>query len=288
MNTKRRKARSQTTWYVINIKARRNQTPAHYVDAFRKIQTEDPLVQVYGKKYISIRSLHESETMEVDGVPQWMKACLAHYTIVDSDAFYNKRKREDVQLAWNEDIVANKNEAELYFVPSVHKLAVRKCSKISLNNIVLYLKGALDKVEPEGFDVTVILDQDMIARILNASAILSFEANISYSNPGHTSGFQSLFEDKVHSMNPNKFSLFASGTVDNPLVKDEDGIIETATKLAEENGSVNATIVEEPGGKRVRLDSKDHPRILFVSRFINNDLVNSLCNTLKSVFGNRG
>ena len=92
MNTKQRKARSQTTWYVINIKARRNQTPAHYVDAFRKIQTEDPLVQVYGKKYISIRSLHESETMEVDGVPQWMKACLAHYTIVDSDAFYNIRE----------------------------------------------------------------------------------------------------------------------------------------------------------------------------------------------------
>jgi len=23
----------QTTWYVINIKARRNQTPQHYVDA---------------------------------------------------------------------------------------------------------------------------------------------------------------------------------------------------------------------------------------------------------------
>lgn len=288
MNTKQRNARSQTTWYVINIKARREQNPAHYVDAFRKLQIEDPLVQVYGKKYISIRSLHESETMEVAGVPQWMKVCLAHYTNVDSDAFYNKRKREDVQLAWNEDIVANKNEAELYFVPSVHKLAVRRCSKISLKNIVLYLKGALDKVEPEGFDVTVVLDQDMIARILNASTILSFEANISYSNPGHTSGFRSLFEDKVHSLNPDKFSLYALGTVDNPLVKDEDGIIETATKLAEENGSVNATIVEKPGGKRVRLDSKDHPRILLVPRFINKDLVNSLYNTLMSVFGNRG
>jgi len=36
----------QTTWYVINIKARRNQIPQHYVDVWNLINTQDPLIEL--------------------------------------------------------------------------------------------------------------------------------------------------------------------------------------------------------------------------------------------------
>lgn len=275
MNQKDRIERRRTTWNVINIKARVNQTPLHYVEAFRQIKEQDPLVEVYGKKCISIRSLQESELLENDNTPKWMQLCITHYTIVDPSAFYNIREHKDVKMAWNTDIVANMHEAELYFIPSVHKLAVKRNAKISLNNVLKYLEGALNAIEPEGFDVSVVLDHDMIMRILNAHAIYSFEANVTYSNPGHTSGFSRLFEDNVREMNPNKFSISAVGTKDNPLVNNEDGIIEAATSLAEENGSVKALIVEQEGGDRVRIDSKEHPRVMVIPQ-----IVNGLCSTV--------
>lgn len=277
--------RRRTTWYVINVKARRNQFPNHYVDIFRQIKEKDPLVEVYGKKCISVRSLEESELLENDGTPRWMKLAIMHYTIVDPNAFYNIREHKDVNLQWNTDIVANKNEAELYFVPSVHKIAVKCNSKISLNNILRYLREVFESVEPEGFDVTIVLDHDMIQRILTAHSILSFEAKISYSNPGHTEGFSELFENKMHVMNPDIFMMSAVGTKDNPLVKDDDGIIHTVTRLAEENGSLKATVIENEGGGRVKIDSKDHPRILAIPEIING-ICSTIYNALKSYFSN--
>ena len=265
----------RTTWFVVNIKARKNQKPSHYVEAFRAIKEKDPLVEVFGKKCISIRSMIESECVENDDMPKWIQLNITHYTIVDPSAFYNIREHKDVDMEWNTDIVANKHEAELYFIPSVHMLALKRNSKISLNNVLKYLQGALEDIEPEGFDVSVVLDHDLITRILSAHAIYSYEAQISYSNPGHSKGFAKMFEDNMLTLNPNKFSLAAVGTEENPLVINDDGIIEAATRLAEENGSVKATIVESEGGKRERVDSKDHPRILVIPQ-----IVNGICSTV--------
>lgn len=265
----------RTTWFVVNIKARKNQKPSHYVETFRAIKEKDPLVEVFGKKCISIRSMIESECVENDDMPKWIQLNITHYTIVDPSAFYNIREHKDVDMEWNTDIVANKHEAELYFIPSVHMLAVKRNSKISLNNVLKYLQGALEDIEPEGFDVSVVLDHDLITRILSAHAIYSYEAQISYSNPGHSKGFAKMFEDNMLTLNPNKFSLAAVGTEENPLVINDDGIIEAATRLAEENGSVKATIVESEGGRRERVDSKDHPRILVIPQ-----IVNGICSTV--------
>ena len=265
----------RTTWFVVNIKARKNQKPSHYVEAFRAIKEKDPLVEVFGKKCISIRSMIESECVENDDMPKWIQLNITHYTIVDPSAFYNIREHKDVDMEWNTDIVANKHEAELYFIPSVHMLALKRNSKISLNNVLKYLQGALEDIEPEGFDVSVVLDHDLITRILSAHAIYSYEAQISYSNPGHSKGFAKMFEDNMLTLNPNKFSLAAVGREENPLVINDDGIIEAATRLAEENGSVKATIVESEGGRRERVDSKDHPRILVIPQ-----IVNGICSTV--------
>lgn len=48
-----------TSWYVINLKARTNQCPQHYVNAIREINNQDPLIEVRGNKCISIHSMDE-------------------------------------------------------------------------------------------------------------------------------------------------------------------------------------------------------------------------------------
>ena len=48
----------QTTWYLINIKARREQTTEHYVQAFRSLYEQDPLIGFpYGGKSGSLKYL---------------------------------------------------------------------------------------------------------------------------------------------------------------------------------------------------------------------------------------
>ena len=272
-----------TSWYVINLKARKNQSARHYVDAIREINSQDPLVEVRGNKCISIHSMEECNILDSDGLPQWIKLVITHYTIVDPSAFYNIREHKDVKMDWDRDIVANKKESELLIIPSVHKVIVKKSTKISLNNIVTYLEGALDSVEEETFDVTIVLEHDFIKRIVSAHSVISFDAHISFSNPGHSSGFAKVFEDKVRDMNPNSLDISARGSVKNPLNKGKDGLIRAACTLAEENGTIDARIKDTETSKPIAVSSAKYPRVLRLSHYIN-DIISTLYNEVKTIF----
>jgi hypothetical protein len=277
--------RRQTTWHVINIKARRDQNSDHYVRVFRSLQEEDPLVELSRNRCESLKSVTYSEILDNDSVPRWIKVTLLAYTMIDPEAFYNRRSREDITMEdWDSDIVANKREADLIFIPSVHVLAVKKSSDISLNNVLKYLSDALNRIEPDGFDVSIIVERDILDRILTAHAIMRIEANVSYSNPGHTRGFQNVFETKLRGMGADKFSMIAQGTSEHPLVDEEDGMIQAVVNLAEQNGTVKATIQPTENAKLENIDSNEHPRAIVVPQIIN-DVCSTLYNELRTIFG---
>lgn len=273
----------ETNWVLINIKARREQNTLHYVEAFRRLEREDPLVYLGNDKSASIRSVTSSEYLDESGLPKWIKLSLVTYNIIDPDAFYNYKEKQDVCIDdWNEDIVANKKEADLYFFPSLHTLTVRKHSKITLKNVVSYLQEALERVERDMFDVSVILDRDELDRITNAYAITSIEATVSFSNPGHTAGFQRVFEGKVEEMNPSELTVIAKGTKETPLNKGNDGLVQTLINMAERDGSLKATFQQAAGAKLENFDSKDHPRIMSVRNFMDS-LESTLYSTIRNI-----
>lgn len=272
----------QTTWYIINIKARRNQVTSHYVQAFRDLLEKDPLINIPRDRCESLKSVIFSELLDDENEPKWIKITLLSYTLIDPNAFYNRRRQEEVSLNdWNSDIVANKKETDLFFIPSVHKLAVRCNSDIKLANIVLYLSEALNSIETDGFDVTVVVDQDILDRIINAYAVYKIEASISFSNPGHTDGFIRAFDTKLRDMNPQKFDIVATGTKENPLNKEADGMLQSIVKLSEENGTVKATIRSTINSKTEKIDSSKHPRKLVIPRIIN-DICSTIYNEIKN------
>lgn len=273
----------RTTWFLINIKARHNQITQHYVDVFHRLYNEDPLIEFpYGGQSGSLKSALFSELLDENNQPRWIKVVLLAYTIIDPNAFYNVRSQEDVSMDnWNEDIVANKKETELYFIPSVHTLAVKCSSKISLKNVVFYLSEALNKIESEGFDIDVIIEHDVLEQILNAHAITQIYANISFSNPGHTRGFEAAFDRKLREMGGSRFEFTATGSKDNPLNSDNDGMLRTIVNLSEQNGYVQATIQSTENSSLEKIDSSDHLRKLVVSQ-----IINDMCSTLYSAVRN--
>ena len=274
----------QTTWHLINIKARREQNTSHYVDVFRRLYDEDPLISLQREKCESLKSMTFSESLDENHEPKWIKAILLSYTIIDPNAFYNKRSQEDVNMDdWDSDIVANKKEAELFFIPSVHTLVVRRNSAITLDNIVLYLSEALNRIEPDMFDVDIIVERDILDRILNAHAVYFVEANISFSNPGHTNGFISAFDNKLRSMDPDKFTIVAKGSKDHPLINEDDGMLPAIVNMSERDGNIKATIQPTEGSKLEKIDSKYHPRVLIIPQIIN-DVSSTIYNTIRTLF----
>lgn len=274
----------QTTWYLINIKARRDQTTEHYVQAFRNLYEQDPLISFpRSGKSGSLKYATFSNLLDENNTPKWIQFGLLSYTIIDPEAFYNKRSRENVTMDnWNEDIVANKKETDLYFIPSVHTLVVRCNSDISLKNIVYYLSEALNQVEPETFDVDIIIERDILDRILNAHAVTHLYANISYSNPGHTRGFEAAFDRKLREMGASRIEFTATGSKDHPLNSEYDGMLQSVVNLSEQNGYVQATIQSTENAKFEKIDSSEHPRKLVVPQIVN-DICSTIYNTIRSI-----
>lgn len=274
----------QTTWYLINIKARRDQTTEHYVQAFRNLYEQDPLISFpRSGKSGSLKYATFSNLLDENNTPKWIQFGLLSYTIIDPEAFYNKRSRENVTMDnWNEDIVANKKETDLYFIQSVHTLVVRCNSDISLKNIVYYLSEALNQVEPETFDVDIIIERDILDRILNAHAVTHLYANISYSNPGHTRGFEAAFDRKLREMGASRIEFTATGSKDHPLNSEYDGMLQSVVNLSEQNGYVQATIQSTENAKFEKIDSSEHPRKLVVPQIVN-DICSTIYNTIRSI-----
>ena len=277
-----------TTWFVINIKARSNQTSSHYVNAFESIETQDPLVEMERRsnRFVSIKSVSKSNIQTTEGLPQWMVINLVAYTMIDPNAFYNRRSKEDVEMPWDDDVVANKKEAQLVFIPSVHKIAVRKNSDITLNYILQYLKGALETVEKEEFDVDTVKDRDTLERILTAEKLIFMHAHISFSNPGHGKYFKKLLDAKLREMNPSSVDIELQGTEERPLNRDDDGLVQALVDLSEENGCVQATIQNGTHIGREHIDTKDHPLVLPVRQIVN-DICSTIYNVLITRFKNQ-
>lgn len=278
----------QTTWYVINIKARRNQTAQHYVDVWSLINEQDPLIEMprSTNRFASIRTMTFSHQCDNSNIPYYIETKLVAYTLIDPEKFYNRRTKEDMAIDWNTDIAANKKETSLIFVPSVHTLVVKKSSEITINYILTYLQGALDIIEPGGFDVDIIKDRETLDQILRAHALISIDAHISFSNHGHTEGFQAIFESKIKDANPNTFDIKISGTQEHPLCSDEeDGLVQSIINISESNGRVKAVIQREENTKLEVIDTEDHPFILKIPQIINNICL-TLYNELRSRYAN--
>lgn len=288
MQEEQRIINRKTTWHVINIKARTNQTPMHYVDAFREINTQDPLIEMERtrERYVSIRSMCECTIMTTEGCPRWIELNLVAYTMIDANAFYNRRSKEDVQMSWNEDVVANKKEAQLIFVPAVHKVVVKRNSEISLNYILQYLFGALESVEPDTFDVDTVKDRDTLDRIMTAEKLLSLTAHVSFSNPGRGDDFLALLDAKTRESNTSSLEITLQGSENNPLQRAEDGLVNALINMSEENGSVQAVIQNGSAIGREVIDSKDHPLIFQVPQIIG-DIVSTMYNAVMAHFNNQ-
>jgi len=255
-----RKAKRVSTWLLLNIIARSNQKPSHYVEAFKKAADKSEIMQ-YGRttdkafKILTVEAGHKT----ADGIPTVMKIRLITFSVVDKDAFYNLEKQADVTIQdWDTNIVANKKEHIFYFFPLKHLLAVPRSMTIHSAKECIY--KVLNDVEPETFNVEVVTERNIIEQIKRADKIIRIEAKICFSNPGHPSAFKGLLDDKMRESDAESVNMTINGSKNRPLSDPNDGLVEAVIEAGEKNGEVVATVQETPDSKITKIRTSDYPR----------------------------
>lgn len=258
----------KATWVVINIKARRNQSPAHYVEAICQIPLLGYAKEYTRGKYIEITDAQSSNILEQDETPTIITLKFIKYERIDG-GFYDRETKKDVEVQLAPSVYSNKVEEEAYFIPSVHKLVLKRSSRFPHSQLEELLMENLNRIENEGFDVDVVKDKASIEHILRAHQILSFKANISYSNPGNRNLFTGLLDEKLRDSNTRRMQVELQGSVDHPLQSGEDSLIDAVATISEENGHVIARVKEEGRTKTQVIDTREHPRYFELPAFEN-------------------
>lgn len=252
-------------WAVINIKARHNQQPAHYVDAICRIPSNRQAYEYTNGKYLELVHVEASELKEPDESPVYLVLKIIKYERIEG-AFYDRDSEEDYPMDLPPNVFANKQEAEAYFIPSIHKLVIKTSERIRSSLLIEMLTECLNVVERGEFDVDTVKDIAAIDRIINARYILSIEADISYSNPGNFDEFQALLDTKLRESESKRATIFLKGSEESPLQGGENSLIEAMARLSVENGTLKAKIKEEDDNRTTFVDTREHPRILEVEK----------------------
>lgn len=257
---KEKSNRIRGSWYTVNIKAYENQTKQHYIDALRSLIDKDPLVKIQGNRHISIEGFdYISDKNDFKMIV--LRLCA--YDIMDPEAFFDIRKKQQVMVNLSPDIVSNKRSGELYFVPDVHRLMILKSSKISLNQVIKYLRTGFDMVGREDeFDVNVEVSSELIDTIEHSYMIYSLEASLSYSNHDPSSNFVKFFDDEMNDTGAEKAEIKLRSGKGKSLKSKKDGLISAILHLVKSNGFAKARIKKTEESSPVTIETKDYPEIV--------------------------
>lgn len=253
----------QANWHIINIVARHNQIPEHYVSVIKKIAKEDPMCHIRGNRFVSLGSVDDSEFKDSD-IPCWLDLKLWSYDILDNDKFFSKEQKERIVMNLPSDIVANQVEEKVIFIPARHKAAVRYSSSISLKSIIKFLQHALDSVEPDVFEVTTVKDKQVLDVICTSYSVIKFEAELFYSNDGHFSDFAQNFDSQIKRSHARRLKLSIEGSKEEPLSTQEGSLLKTAVELSEQDGRVTAKLKRTEHSPYENIDTNDHPARLSI------------------------
>ncbi|WP_321517445.1 DUF4747 family protein [uncultured Bacteroides sp.] len=291
MENKKRKGKIKTEklvggrMFVLNIKSRQVQKPSRYVELLNTLKEKDPLIKLQGNKYISLESLVSTEILEEPEVPKIMMGKLSTYDILDPEAFYNRRKKELVEITLDPDVVANVRKMDFSFFPKFHRLVFRTNAEITSNQVEKYFSEAFLSTEGEDMvDVYIVKSSDIIERILKATKIFSLQADVTFSNKDFSDGFTELFDKKIRESDASKVAMNMISSKDQSLNVTEDGLVEAIVKVSQSNGTIKASILEGEAKRPVKIDTAQYPMII-ECKSRQNTFLGELYSKINSIFG---
>lgn len=282
------KKNPEIRYYLINIKLRSNLRtgPDAYVSLFEELKKKKVVKKTEGDKAMIIRTMHRHNV----GNDFMLTGLLTKFTFVEGRDWVNTDNFEIEQPKVPKNVFPNPKEVMYYFVPLAHRFVLKTSSAFSPNIVVKFLKSALKEVisTDEQIEVNLEQDTDVYDKIFRASEIKKLIIEISYTNADPTEGALEFMDTELRESQIGKAKFIFSSDQNGNIIVGDNRLVKGAIELSQENGSVEATIVDSEDNKRKHVKTSLHPKMGRVEAQIEDNLLPALYNQIKEKYRSDG
>lgn len=249
---------------IVNIKLMSNnrQGDEAYKNIVSQIKNQKIHIPIYGEnQHMILRTQFSTFARVGDENIEVIYGKISKYVIIDSDDWINLSSMEVENVDLPTNLFPNLKETNYFFIPRAHRFAFVKDHGISANNVHKFLSNAVAQVIENDEQSEVIIEQseDIFDRIINAESVKKLLISISYSNADTGDEAYEFMDSQIRESEMKRLKLEATPN-QNGDIKTGSLLIKGALKVAQSNGYVQATIIEN--NTKIKIDTKTHPRIL--------------------------
>lgn len=270
---------------IVNIKLLSNDRRGDnaYIDIINQIKQRKISIPVFGETQHMILRTQFSNVVRIDNTDiEVIYGKISKYTVIDGDDWINLNNMEVETVDLPANSFPNLKETDYIFIPSRHRFAIVNNGLIKVGAVHKFLSSAVEAVigNEEQSIVIVEQDEDVFQRIINAESVKKLLIDISYSNADTGDEAYEFMDNQIRESDMKRLKLEATPNQSGDI-KTSSLLLNGALKVAQSNGYVQATIVEN--NTRVKIDTKEHPRILYVTCEETN-LLSNVVNQIVSIF----
>lgn len=249
---------------IVNIKLMSNnrQGDEAYKNIVSQIKNQKIHIPIYGEnQHMILRTQFSTFARVGEENIEVIYGKISKYVIIDSDDWINLSSMEVENVDLPTNLFPNLKETNYFFIPRAHRFAFVKDQGISANNVHKFLSNAVAQVIKNDEQSEVIIEQseDIFDRIINAESVKKLLISISYSNADTGDEAYEFMDSQIRESEMKRLKLEATPN-QNGDIKTGSLLIKGALKVAQSNGYVQATIIEN--NTKIKIDTKTHPRIL--------------------------
>ncbi|WP_075317909.1 DUF4747 family protein [Bacteroides togonis] len=249
---------------IVNIKLMSNnrQGDEAYKNIVSQIKNLKIHIPIYGEnQHMILRTQFSTFARVGEENIEVIYGKISKYVIIDSDDWINLSSMEVENVDLPTNLFPNLKETNYFFIPRAHRFAFVKDQGISANNVHKFLSNAVAQVIENDEQSEVIIEQseDIFDRIINAESVKKLLISISYSNADTGDEAYEFMDNQIRESEMKRLKLEATPN-QNGDIKTGSLLIKGALKVAQSNGYVQATIIEN--NTKIKIDTKTHPRIL--------------------------
>jgi len=249
---------------IVNIKLMSNnrQGDEAYKNIVSQIKNLKIHIPIYGEnQHMILRTQFSTFARVGEENIEVIYGKISKYVIIDSDDWINLSSMEVENVDLPTNLFPNLKETNYFFIPRAHRFAFVKDQGISANNVHKFLSNAVAQVIENNEQSEVIIEQseDIFDRIINAESVKKLLISISYSNADTGDEAYEFMDNQIRESEMKRLKLEATPN-QNGDIKTGSLLIKGALKVAQSNGYVQATIIEN--NTKIKIDTKTHPRIL--------------------------
>lgn len=253
-----RKKKQGFVYQVLNIKLMSNSRKGAiaYSQLLNDIYVNTIHKPIKRGKRVLIRSMFPAEC---DG-GKFYYGNISRFTDLENSNWLNLETKSLENPEIDKNLFPNLQETVYVFVPEAHRFIIIKSPDFTIRNAADFFSLAIKDVisNDEEFTVSIYQSSDIFEEIYNAHAVEKLYINISYTNSDDIGEDAIEWMDEQLKQVQTSSASFKFEADHNKSLNMNNNIIKGSLGLAEENGSVVATVIDNEG-KRKKIITEEHP-----------------------------